>query len=192
MNLSALHPALLVTEGTGTDEAKQRMDKVEHARALLMEAASKVDWLWWQHGHGVDVFKDEVAEAQSAKSVAERAVKFAKDPGAGLSMLTEKKILEAMKVKLKTLHVNALPRHMAQPLLPLPKSLQPEPEPEPEPEPMPPPPPRPPPKDAHAFWKKGAAVARAREEAERKSEELVAILQNENMRPRTRSGKGKS
>ena len=188
MNLSALHPALLVTEGTGTDEAKQRMDKVEHARALLMEAASKVDWLWWQHEHGVDVFKDEVAEAQSAKSVAERAVKFAKDPGAGLPMLTERQILKAMKDKLVTLHVNALPRHMARPLLPLPKSLQPE----PEPEPMPPPPPSPPPKYAYAFWKKGAAVAKAREEAERKSEELVAMLQNENMRPRTRSGRGKS
>lgn len=182
MNLSALHPALLVTEGAGTD-------KVEHARALLMEAASKVDWLWWQHEHGVDVFKDEVVEAQSAKSVAERAVKFAKDPGAGLPMLTEMNILEAIKVKLVTLHVKALPRHMARPLLPLPKSLQPEFK--PEPKPMPPPPPTPP-KVAHAFWRKGAAAAKARQEAERQSEELVAKLHRENMRPVTRSGKGAS
>ena len=124
--MSALNPALLAAEPTGMDAGNSiPADKVERARALLMEAASRVDWLWWQHEHGVNVYQDEVTDAQSAKSVAERAVKAARNPGAGNPMLIEGQVLEAMKAKLVTLHVNQLPRHMEPPLLALPKSLKP-------------------------------------------------------------------
>ena len=190
MDLSALNPARLVAESTGTDEEKQR---VEHARDLLRQAADAVNRLWSMYERGWNVWTDEVTKANAAYSVAFRSIRAVRNPKGGNPMNAEMQLIEALKDKLTQLHVKAVPKHM---LLPRSFALAPdppqEPEPEPEPEPMPPPPPKSPPKYAHAFWKKGAAAAKAREDVERQSEKLAAELHNQNMRPKTRSGRGQS
>ena len=133
----------------------------------------------------LDVFTDEVTEANRAYSVAFTSVRAARNPKLGNPMDAEMRVIEKLKDKLTMLHKNALPKHVL-----LPRSLLIAPEPEPEPEPMPPPPPRLPPKYAHASLRRGAAAAKAREEAERQSEKLATELYEQSKRPRTRSGKG--
>lgn len=153
-----------------------------------MSAAGAVDQLWSMFERGWTVFTDEVTEANRAYSIAFTSVRAAKNPRLGTPMDAELRLIEVLKAKLNTLHKNALPKHALYPrsFLVAPDPL---PEPEPEPEPMPPPP-RLPPKYAYASWRRGAAAARAREEAERRSEKLAAELFEQTRRPRTRSGKG--
>lgn len=195
MDLSALNPAHLLAEPTGMDAGDAApVDKVEHARDLLRKAADAVNGLWSMYARGWNVWTDEVTEANAAYSVAFRSIRAVRNPKTGNPMDAEMRIIEELKDKLTQLHVKAVPKHM---LLPrnfalLPGIFAPR-EPEPEPEPMPPPPPpKSAPKYAYASWKKGAAARKAREEAERQSEKLAAELHSQNMRPKTRSGQGKS